>query len=130
MYCNKCGKQIEEHTKFCPYCGQINNLNTVPKEISSNLYIERIDGQFVNRKSYNGYLSTSFALIGFTLVVLNYIAVPYVHLIGIPFGIVAVALCQKDKRNERNYSRIGNIFGVMTIILGIISMIIGAILYS
>ena len=32
MYCSKCGKQIEEDSKFCPFCGTSQERNLLNKE--------------------------------------------------------------------------------------------------
>ncbi len=35
MFCSKCGKQIEDNAKFCPYCGQITYLGVNADEAAS-----------------------------------------------------------------------------------------------
>lgn len=36
MYCKKCGKEIAENMKFCPYCGTEVSVNTETNDEASN----------------------------------------------------------------------------------------------
>ncbi len=70
MYCKNCGKEIEEGTQYCPYCGisqnEINNISN--KE--SNIW---------------GVLSLIFGILG--------------GLLGLVFGIVGLCT-YKEKQNR------------------------------
>lgn len=36
MYCKKCGKQIENESRFCPQCGEIQTVQTEDKASNEN----------------------------------------------------------------------------------------------
>jgi|GEM_PF-4593483 len=36
MFCTKCGKEVSENKKFCPYCGAEMNKNTVSKTVKTD----------------------------------------------------------------------------------------------
>ena len=42
MFCRHCGKEIQEGTKFCPYCGKIQ------EEASPTSASEQVDASFIN----------------------------------------------------------------------------------
>ena len=42
MFCRHCGKEIQEGTKFCPYCGKMQ------EETSTTSASEQVDASFVN----------------------------------------------------------------------------------
>lgn len=47
MYCENCGKLIEEGNKFCPYCGTklVGTEEKVEKEISHEIRTDKIPEQ-------------------------------------------------------------------------------------
>ena len=50
MYCENCGKLIEEGNKFCPYCGTklVGTDEKVEEEISHEIRTDEIPEQVIN----------------------------------------------------------------------------------
>ena len=55
MYCFKCGKEIDDNVKFCPYCGksQPNNINDIPIENQKDIIEDNNINNFNNKKASN-----------------------------------------------------------------------------
>ena len=53
MYCENCGKLIEEGNKFCPYCGTklVGTEEKVEEEISHEIRTDEIPEQEIPKRS-------------------------------------------------------------------------------
>lgn len=60
MFCNSCGSQVDDGTKFCPNCGA--NLSGAESEQKEGQQYERVEGEYVANDSYQqgGYSGQSY----------------------------------------------------------------------
>lgn len=56
MYCIHCGKQIENNSKFCPYCGNGNGVN-VARNVDNNGVINESASKAIDKITYVENLS-------------------------------------------------------------------------
>ncbi len=131
MYCKYCGSEIKEGDKFCPKCGrevitdsqdsetQPSILSNENMTFSNNKTVEKQPAYMVS-SMVCGILSIIFSSI-------NYLGIPFVHLIGIALGIIGISLAQKDKKECGSYSKSGLITGIIGLSLGGLAFIIGFI---
>lgn len=60
MFCGKCGKQIDEQARFCPYCGAVQNLEFAPMPVGNP---DRNDLPIASGKKQRRRLSVAAALV-------------------------------------------------------------------
>lgn len=70
MFCTNCGKQIEDDSKFCPYCGapvnnnNLNNIEQTPKQQTNIFQVEQTNVKTKNNSVIlTGILAGAFALL-------------------------------------------------------------------
>jgi uncharacterized membrane protein YvbJ len=129
-YCKNCGQSIEDDAKFCSSCGAT---------IQSGEDIIFKNYNQTNQMPAKGQYETTtlvLGIVGVSLAVLNYIGIPFVHLIAIILGIIGVTLAKKDKeesgsyKKPGSYSKPGYIMSIISIVLGVLSIIIGIIIVN
>lgn len=84
MFCKKCGKKLEENTRFCPGCG------TKTEEEEKNVVIKEPLQKNDDEDNEPGPWR-KFAIAGRTFGVLS-VAIPYIGIIFTTFGIIFGAL--------------------------------------
>jgi len=126
-YCSNCGKKVEPDFLVCPYC---------KKEVKPGVQLQHFHDD-TNKYSSNyttsseGIHETSslvLGIIGTICVGLNFLGVPYIHILGFILGIVGFSLANSDKNNYGPYSKRGYTLSLLAIIAGAISFFIGAII--
>lgn len=117
MFCNRCGKELTEESKFCSYCG-----NKVPTEIVKEEVKVETHNEISNGKSLGfGIASLACGVYG-----LCFLSIPF---IGLPFSIVALCLSSKGLNTRwHKFSKAGHITGKLgvifnAILLGLFSFI-------
>lgn len=88
MFCQYCGKEISNDTKFCPNCGQAVNGN------NSNGYYQNTNS---NNNSFQAVKSEENAAIGILAIVFSVIG----GWIGLVFSIIGLCI-YKEQKNRRN----------------------------
>ena len=48
MFCGKCGKEVSEGTKLCPYCGEAVSNQDTPTEVQSDNSVTQADNSTMN----------------------------------------------------------------------------------
>lgn len=101
MHCPKCGKEIEEGTQFCKYCGE-------------KLVSEAVKEEITKQPKTSGLAIASLVL-GILFVV------PFAPLLAIVFGIIALRIISKSKGEltGKGMAIAGLALGGLVIILGI-----------
>ena len=129
MYCRSCGTELNEHIMLCPSCGE-----KVDEDIISAFDYQDHSS---NRKVINGaegakmmpskylYLTMVLGMLSIIFSALNYLNLPFVHMIGIVLGIVVLSLASSDRKAGRIYSVLGVITGVIGLSLGIVAFLYG-----
>jgi uncharacterized membrane protein YvbJ len=123
-YCKNCGQRIDDDAKYCSSCGATVQNGEDP--IFSNY------NQSNNVPVKSQYETTTLVLgiVGVSLAVLNYIGIPFVHLIAIILGIIGLSLVKKDKQESGTYSKPGYVMSIVAVVLGVLSIIIGIIIVN
>jgi hypothetical protein len=120
MFCNNCGRTVEDGTTVCPYCGQV--LNVGYNEPVHTMYDPTFDAE---RKALADSIF-NFGLWGLILGIVG-----CVPIVGLVLSILALS---KAKRYKANYGPLvdnastGNIMAIIGLVLGIIPIVV-AILY-
>lgn len=124
MYCNKCGSPVQSNEKYCPVCG-----TPVTNDSSNEMSFEQFRDLKNTKPTY--YDKTMlFGALSLILSVLNYVGIPFVHLVGIILGSIAVSYAKRDKEAFQSFNSTGRVLGIIGIVLGIAAMVIGAMMYS
>lgn len=78
MFCSKCGKQIDDDSKFCPFCGNTVMGSPVQKETKNNAATmqEKVQGETTEKQKTKKPVSIKFA-VGGTAVVLVLVIVSF-----------------------------------------------------
>lgn len=114
MYCKMCGREMDDDAKFCPSCGE-----PVEKDMFD------IEDSPESKQSKNFSLETLLGILAVVFSLLNYIGVFFVHLIGIILGSIVINLVNRDKKENKTYSQVGYVTGIIGLLLGIIAIVIG-----
>lgn len=119
MFCLRCGKQIDDNSMSCPYCGcATENAG----EINSNTMFPEDN---INKKNADG-LATAGLVVGAIGIVLAWL----IALLGYIFGVLSLTLSiiavKKTKDNKK--AKIGLVLSIITFVCSLISSIIGIIL--
>ncbi len=121
MFCKKCGQEITGNEKFCGYCGYpVEETNQQPSGLSESNYNYQAPV-----KSANYTTQLVCGILASVLSGLNYIGIPFVHIIGIVLGAVVISKVKQDKAAGKNYSNTGYVTGIIGLILGIIAVVFG-----
>ncbi|MFA5035995.1 MAG: zinc-ribbon domain-containing protein [Candidatus Izemoplasmatales bacterium] len=130
MFCQKCGKKLDENSSFCPECGaRIEKSETVTyddfdhperHESFSSHKTNWVEPKYLTTCMILGVLSIIFS-------VLNYFGVYLTHMIGIVMGIIAISLANKDKNETKTFSKAGLTMGIIGLSLGAFAFIVGFI---
>lgn len=67
-------------------------------------------------------------ILSIVFVVLNFIGIPFLHLFGIVFSIIGFTFNAKEEGSK--YHATAGILNLLGLVLGIVSMIIGALMWS
>ncbi|MBP5343438.1 zinc-ribbon domain-containing protein [bacterium] len=96
MFCSNCGKEIDDNSKYCPYCGAINEFDgttstkTVVEENNDKRY-ERFrdyeNAEYFNETPTIGILALVFSILGGYL--------------GLIFGIIGLVKYKQPKNRRR-----------------------------
>lgn len=117
MYCLKCGKQVEDDVKACPFCG-------APTENASQY---EVDQMAKDNKTVEGLLTASMVL-----GIIGCVVAWLFALLGYMFGGASLAIClvskSKDRNNPKNKKVL--IISIAALVCSAISSIIGVILMS
>ncbi len=130
MYCPNCGNKLNEKEIYCSSCGKKVGEDVISAfDYLSNSSIK--SSSDASQKTTSKYLHSTLAL-GILSVIfsaLNYLGLPFVHMIGIVLGIVALSLANSDKKVGRIYSIPGVITGIIGIVLGTVAFLFGFFSY-
>ena len=126
IFCSNCGEQIDSSYKYCPHCQAL--VNEEPS----------FQGQSSYQSNYNSYKPKglpkhykSSQVLGILSVVfmgIFFISGYGVDLIGLILGIIGLSLASSDKRNFQNYSKVGFITSLISVIIGAGLFILGLII--
>lgn len=124
MYCNKCGSPVQSNEKYCPVCG-----TAVTNDSSNEMSFDQFKDLKNTKPTY--YDKTMlFGVLAIIFSVLNYVGIPFVHLVGIILGAVAVQYAKRDKEAFQSFNSTGRLLGIVGIVLGVTAMVIGAVFYN
>jgi hypothetical protein len=123
MFCKNCGKEFDNETKYCPVCGQ-----TVEDEESyTTSFASGTQSPKTKTRSVDYNKQTTLGVLALVSSSLNYIGVPFTHMIGIILGAVVINMISKEKKSGTEYSSAGYITGIIGLILGVIAFVYGFI---
>ena len=119
MYCLKCGKEIANDVKTCPFCGCV----TENAEIDANVSLEQN-----NENASNNTLATT----GIVLAVIGIVMAWILAFIGyaISTGALVVALVARSKNKANKKANLAFILSLVAFACCIISSIVGVIMMS
>lgn len=118
MYCLKCGKEIENSVKTCPYCGCVTENSEIDTQVS-------LDQN--NENASTNALATAGIVLGIIGIVMAWL----LAFIGyaVSTGALVVALVAKSKNKTDKKAKTAFILSLIAFGCCIISSIIGVILY-
>lgn len=119
MFCNNCGRTVEDGTTVCPYCGQI--INVGYNEPMQTMYDPNYDRE---RKSIEDSIY-NFGLIGMILGIVGCIPI-----VGLVLSILAMSKAKKYKATYgplADRASTGNIFAIIGLVLGLLPVVFGVI---
>lgn len=124
MYCKSCGAVVSDNDRYCKSCGSKVETNPV-----SQFYNDNNNSNNFNNYAVPEHLNSSLTLGILSLVfsILNYLTIPFVHLVGIVLGIIAVSFANKDKQTSGVYSKAGFGLAIAGIVLGVLAAVLGAV---
>lgn len=115
MKCEKCGQVIENHVKFCPYCGRLNertekvvdkeHLKLDEKEVNKDNQLDKITSFYRKCVSYVKKPQLLVALIVFGLLVACVWRLASNSTVGVPYYVYATEdgeLILKDRLDDRS----------------------------
>jgi len=118
-YCKNCGESVDENAKFCQSCGM-----ALKQEVDNTIFKNNDSSYTAPTKAQNETTTLVLGIVGVSLAVLNYIGIPFVHLIAIVLGIIGLSLAKKDKDESKTYSKPGFILSIIALVLGVLSIIL------
>lgn len=124
-FCTNCGGSVEETAKFCPSCGA-----SLTQENEQAIFNDRDKSYRSLDKGQYETATLILGIVGVSLAFMNYIGIPFVHLIAIVLGIIGITLVKKDKDEQRSYSKPGYVLSIVALVLGVLSIVLGIILVS
>lgn len=114
MYCSKCGEQIEESSKFCPFCGVPQERNATS---GGELIKQGAEETFkdvksqIDQKKQTGQL---YLIVGWVSMVVSLLFIPVL------FGAIAVIMGYLYRDKDEKMGTILMIAGVAGGILGVL----------
>ncbi|MDT2423778.1 zinc-ribbon domain-containing protein [Enterococcus avium] len=114
MYCSKCGEQIEESSKFCPFCGAPQERNATS---GGELIKQGAEETFkdvksqIDQKKQTGQL---YLIVGWVSMVVSLLFIPVL------FGAIAVIMGYLYRDKDEKMGTILMIAGVAGGILGVL----------
>ena len=128
MFCNNCGAQLTENTRFCPNCGQL--VQSAPQDMTA-------------ASTYEGPMGNPTPVLVWGIVGLAFACSFFLSFLGIIFSIVGLKKANnyfdfcgegsKQARIGRNLSKAGLIVGIiMTVlcVLYIVLIVVAAVNYG
>lgn len=114
----KCGSSVGANEHYCPVCGA--RIEEETNDVFSQQYTATSNEKpaYYNSTMVFGILSVVFSAI-------NYLGVPFVHLVGIILGSIALQYAKRDKQSSGTFNSAGKILGIVGLTLGIIAIIVG-----
>ena len=121
MYCKRCGKELVEGTKFCPECGENNEV---------------IDAEFVEpayetpqvNKPHVAKCFTIFAKIGYGLGIASFVCgfIPFVCLFSLSVAEVSIVFSILGRKDPemRSKAKKGLVFSILGLVIAFIVWII------
>ena len=109
MFCRNCGKEINDTTIFCPYCGTQVANDTEPVKV--NLGFDNPTQKKLSMK----------ALVGFI------VAMAGIFIAAIPCGIVGLVFSCKGMKETENSNLRGRGFAIAGLVVSILDIIFGVI---
>ncbi|MFA7222823.1 MAG: zinc ribbon domain-containing protein [Bacilli bacterium] len=121
MYCHKCGKQIPDDAKFCPYCGEdVSNDNKKEDDIypvsDEHPYVNNNDANsnvFNNEKNKS---ANNYSVSGF---IFSFIF----PILGLIFSIVEISKSKKEGSKASGFAIAGIIISSIVIFLYLIGIL-------
>ncbi len=112
MFCEKCGKEIQEGSGECMFCG--NKINETPAILTNEEKKPPTDG---------------LASAGIALGIIGIVMAWLLAIMGYLFGgaAIALSLVAKGKNPESKKAKTGIIISVVALVCSIISSVIGVI---
>lgn len=115
MYCSKCGKQIDEGSKFCPFCGapQERSATTSGGELikqGAEETLKDVKNQ-IDQKKQTGQL---YLIVGWVSMVVSLLFIPVL------FGAIAVIMGYLYRDKDEKMGTILMIAGIAGGILGVL----------
>lgn len=101
MYCQICGKQIEEEAKYCKYCGTKTNRKSITKNIKQ--HFSCFFTKFKNHKIFqkNFYMNNKKIIIITTSIFITFMTLLLLLFYLIPFIFVKISIL---KFNDKKYN--------------------------
>lgn len=150
MYCKKCGKKLDENSKFCSACGEpashtyIDQMNNANQDITSNPYILSRDQPYNSNQNGKNYIpdqpTKALVVEGIGILFFIYMFIVSgssdyttqiwfqeygggVFLIGLIFLVISFFMFKKHKKNHKLYG-----IGYIAYIISCIAVILIAVI--
>lgn len=117
MYCRKCGKKIEERSKFCPFCGtsQERNVTSDAKLVDKGIKETVEDAK--NLSDQKNQTNQVYLVVGWVCMVVSLLFIPVL------FGAIAVIMGYLYRDQDE---KMGTILIIAGVAGGILGVLIGA----
>ena len=125
MFCQKCGKELEQGAKFCPTCGTNVSPETQASVPPSNLQYEAGAGVYTEEEKPKGAMAALVCgIIGIVMAFL-------LPIVGLILSIVAISQGIKaNKVSKTGIATAGYIMGIAGLILSIIVWVASAVMLA
>ena len=131
MFCKKCGKEIDDGVKFCPYCG-----TNMEAEIQPSAPTETPAATTEVTEDKPPKVWTVFSLVGKILGIVCLCAslIPYVNWFSFGFGIAGIVFSclgrkAKTEATDRNCS-IGLKLSIAAVVISFVMIIVYAVVFA
>jgi hypothetical protein len=105
MFCTKCGKQIEDDSRFCEYCGAsfaANNSQPVQQPVQQYQNVQPQQGYGQEKtQPENSSAAKTYAIIGLIFSAIGLIVLPVLGVVGIICGSIGLAKTPKEENEWR-----------------------------
>ncbi len=117
--CSNCGSQFDENLKVCPHCKtsiqkDLMNADEVNEQLRKDVNVKEITNALV------------MAIIGDLCIVVNFLGVPFVHIVGLVLGIMGLKFSSKAKK-VNNQAMVAYVLSIIAIIGFCAAFVIGMI---
>lgn len=136
MFCNKCGRKVEEGSKFCSSCGAAinnnqssviqSNLKNINEGDDTSTTTKTINSENQFNESYNNIINPNMTKYAIASVAIPTVAIIIYWYIGLPvyvaliFGGLGYECAKKGKEANKTLSTIGYILNSILVIISII----------